>query len=105
MLRVIGFYRWSEGATFDHEYYNSKHMRLTQRLLAPHGLVRLESDRYLLSASPVSGQIIAASNAYFSSESSAQAAMAAAGSALMADVANYTDLKPELHFVDVVSHG
>ncbi len=105
MLKVIGFYRWSEGATFDHEYYNSMHMRLTQRLLAPHGLVRLESDRYILSTSPVAGQIIAASNAYFSSASIAQAAMAAVGSALVADVTNYTNLKPELHFVNVVSHG
>ena len=105
MLKVIGFYRWSGGATFDHEYYNSKHMSLTQRLLAPHGLARLESDRYVLSGPPVPGQIIAASNAYFPSASIAQAAMTAVGSSLMADVANYTNLKPELHFVDVVSHG
>lgn len=105
MLKVIGFYRWSEDGKFDHEYYNSKHMSLTQRLLAPHGLVRLESDRYVLSGPPGPGQIIAASNAYFPSAAISRAAMAAVGSTLMADVANYTNLRPELHFVDVVSHG
>ncbi len=56
MLRVIGFYRWSDDASFDHEYYNSKHMHLTHELLTPYGLIRLESDRYLLSAAPVKGR-------------------------------------------------
>lgn len=105
MLRVIGFYRWSDDASFDHEYYNSKHMHLTHELLTPYGLIRLESDRYLLSAAPVKGQIIAASNAYFSSISTAQAALSAVGHLLMEDVKNYTTLKPELHFVDVFEHG
>jgi uncharacterized protein (TIGR02118 family) len=104
MLRVIGFYRWSKDASFDHAYYNAKHMHLTRELLTPHGLIRLESDRYLLSAPPVEGQIIAASNAYFSSVSAAQAALSAVGHLLLEDVKNYTTLKPELHFVEVVSH-
>jgi hypothetical protein len=35
MIRVIGFYRWSDGANFDHEYYNGEHMRLTKEALTP----------------------------------------------------------------------
>lgn len=42
MIRVIGFYRWKDGATFNHEYYNSEHMRVTKQALLPHGLLRLE---------------------------------------------------------------
>lgn len=105
MLRVIGIYRWADGATFNHEYYNSEHMQLTRRLLAPHGLLRLESDRYISSASPVTGDVIAASNAYFPSVDVAQAAIAAVGGDLMEDLKNYTNLRPELRFAVVSSHG
>ncbi|MDE2430671.1 MAG: EthD family reductase [Burkholderiales bacterium] len=96
MIRVIGFYRWKEGANFNHEYYRSEHMRLTKEALLPHGLLRLESDQYLSKRTPVEGEIIAASNAYFPSIDVAQAAMAAAGAALMSDVPNYTNLQPEI---------
>jgi len=104
MVRVIGLYRWLDGATFDHEYYNSKHMQLTLKLLSPRGLVRLESDRYLAAAPPIAGDIIAASNAYFPSIEAARAALTAAGGELMADVPKYTTLRPQLHFVAVTSH-
>ena len=105
MIRVVGFYRWVDGATFDHEYYNSEHMRLTRELLGPRGLLRLESDRYLSGAPPVAGEIIAASHAYFPSMDIARSAVAAAAGALMTDVAKYTSLKPELLFAEVSSHG
>ena len=104
MIRVIGFYRWSEGAIFDHEYYNSQHMRLTKESLAPHGLLRLESDRYVSPKPPVAGEIIAASSAYFASLESAQTAMAEVGAILLADVSKYTDLKPEVRLAMVATH-
>lgn len=105
MLRVIGFYRWTEGAIFNHEYYSSEHMRLTKELLTPHGLLRLESDKYISGDEPAAGEIIAASNAYFGSAAAAQAAISAVGGSLMADVVNYTNLKPELRFAVVTEHG
>ena len=105
MIRVVGFYRWIDGATFDHEYYHSAHMQLTKELLAPRGLLRLESDRYILSAAPVAGDIIAASNAYFPSVDAARAALAAVGGTLMSDTLNYTSLKPEIRLASVTSHG
>ncbi|WP_445147022.1 EthD family reductase [Dyella sp. Tek66A03] len=104
MIRVIGFYRWKDGATFDHDYYNSAHMRLTKQALSPHGLLRLESDRYVSAKSPVAGDIIAASNAYFPSIEVAQSALAAAGAALTADLSNYTNLTPELRLSVVTDH-
>lgn len=105
MIRVIGFYRWIEGANFNHEYYNAEHMRLTQNALAPHGLLRLESDRYISTRPPLAGEIIAASNAYFPSLEIAQAAMTVAGAALIADVPNYTNLKPEIRLCIVTTHS
>lgn len=105
MIRIIGFYRWSEGASFNHEYYNSEHMRLTKDALTPHGLLRLESDRYISPKPPVAGEIIAASNAYFPSVEIAQAALAAVGAVLMADVPRYTNLKPEIQLSLVTAHA
>ncbi|GAC1651670.1 MAG: hypothetical protein NVS9B15_11990 [Acidobacteriaceae bacterium] len=104
MIRVTGLYRWSDGATFDHEYYNSEHMRITKEALKPHGLLRLESDRFIFSEPSVPGEIIAASNAYFPSVVVAQVALAAAGAVLMADVPKYTNLKPEIRLSAVTSH-
>ncbi len=104
MIRVIGFYRWMEGANFNHEYYDAEHMRLTQETLAPHGLLRLESDRYISTRPPLTGEIIAASNAYFPSIEIAQAAMMLVGATLMADVPNYTNLKPEIRLCIVTTH-
>ena len=104
MVRVNGLYRWEDGAHFDHAYYNTEHMRVTREALAPHGLLRLESDRVLTSGAPVPGQIIAATNAYFATIEAAQAAMMAAAQTLMANVRQYTNLTPQVHMSVVTSH-
>lgn len=105
MIRVIGIYRWEDGAHFDHAYYHAEHMKVTKDALSPHGLIRLESDRFLSLSAPVPGQIVAATNAYFPSVETAQAAMAAAAPVLMANVSNYTNLKPQIHFAAVTVHA
>ena len=105
MIRVIGVYRWVEGASFNHDYYNSTHMQTTKELLSPFGLIKLESDRFVVGEPPRPGAIIAASHAYFPSLEVAKNAVASTGAALMADVPNYTDLKPELSFAMVENHG
>ncbi len=104
MIRVIGFYRWTSGAVFDHDYYHSQHMKLTRELLQPFGLIRLESDRYLSPKAPRDGDVIAASNAYFETIEAAQTAMAAVGTQLMSDVPKYTTLTPEVRMASVNPH-
>lgn len=96
MIRVTGLYIWQEGASFDHEYYNGRHMELTKELLLPHGLIRLESDRFLLAKAPRPGDIVAASYAYFETADMAQRAMGIVGQALLQDVPNYTTLLPDI---------
>jgi uncharacterized protein (TIGR02118 family) len=104
MIRVIGFYRWQEGAIFNHDYYNKEHMEFAKEKLLPYGLLRLESDSYLSATPPQPGDIIAATNAYFASFDKAQAAVAAVGSDLMENVPKYTNLKPELKMSVVTTH-
>jgi uncharacterized protein (TIGR02118 family) len=104
VIRVTGFYRWTDGASFDHEYYNSAHMALTREQLLPLGLVRLESDRFISGTAPKPGEIVAASHAYFRDIAQAQAALASAGKVLMSDVPKYTTLVPEIRMSVVTSH-
>lgn len=104
MVRVIGHYRWFDGAHFDHAKYRDSHMPLTARLLQPLGLRKLESDQSLAGQEPKPGQIIASSVAYFDTAQDAQTALASAGMALMADVASYSNISPELHIAAVSLH-
>ena len=102
MVRVTGFYTWRDGATFDHEYYAGPHMALTREQLAPHGLRRLESDRFLVSP-PKPGDLIAASHAYFDTLPAAHV-LRAAGKILLADAPKYTNLTPDMKVSVVTSH-
>ena len=104
MMRVTGFYRWAEGAHFDHAYFNAEHGRITREALRSLGLLRLESDQFLSPKAPVVGEIVASTNAYFADLATAQTALAKAGGVLMADVPNYTNLQPEIRFSKVSSH-
>ena len=57
MIKVTAVYRWREGATFNHDYYHSEHMRIARAALQPLGLVRRrilapEAMRYVCLYSP-----------------------------------------------------
>ena len=97
-------YRWSDGAHFDHAYDGSKHMEIAEQLLRPLGVIRLESNRTVLERSPKPATVIASSTVYFASVAAAQAAVAKAGAALLADVSNYSNIGPELHVSEVAVH-
>jgi uncharacterized protein (TIGR02118 family) len=105
MVRVIGFYKWKRGARFDHQYYRTKHMAMARDLLQPLGLLKLESDEFLVIGEAQEGVIIAATYAYFETPGAARAALAAAGPALLKSVPEYTDLLPELVMSQVTAHA
>jgi uncharacterized protein (TIGR02118 family) len=104
MIRVTKYYRWQSSGSFDRDYYNKQHMKLTREQLIPYGLERLESDHRVSSRAPTEGEIIAACHAYFRSFEEARAAMTAAGPTLMRDSARYTNLMPEIRFSAVTAH-
>lgn len=104
MIKVTALYRWREGAHFDHDYYHSEHMRIARAALQPLGLVRLESDRVLYPGAPRPGQVVALTNAFFASLSEAQAAATQSAAVLTADIPNYTNLRPESYFAQMLGH-
>jgi uncharacterized protein (TIGR02118 family) len=105
MIRVTGFFRWEADAVFNHDYFRDEHMRLVRDLLAPLGLVRLESDKLFAEEAPALGQLVAATSAYFSSLTEAQVAVSSVCSALRADLHNFTTLQPEIHCGAVATHA
>lgn len=94
MIRLSVFYPSSEGATFDHDYYRTKHVPLCT---STWGLAGAEIDK------GVDGPNVAAVHFKFESLEALQAAMGAPGTAdILADVANYTDIAPVLQISEIV---
>lgn len=94
MIRLSVFYPQTEGATFDHDYYRNHHVPLAVKTW---GLDRAEIDRGL------DGPYVAAVHFRFPSREAMNAAMGAEGtSAVMADVANYTNIPPVLQTSEIV---
>ncbi|MEZ5317811.1 MAG: hypothetical protein R2752_10455 [Vicinamibacterales bacterium] len=104
MVRAIGIYRWKEGAVFDHARYRAEHLQTARALLEPLGLLRLESDEFVLGPRPGDGAIIAATYAYFESPATARAALSATGAALTESVSACTNLVPEVALGVVTTH-
>ncbi|MFY3386122.1 EthD family reductase [Paracidovorax sp. MALMAid1276] len=104
MIKVTAVYRWHEGAHFNHDYYHSEHMRIARAALQPRGLLRLESDRVLYPGEPRPGQVVALTNAFFGDLQHAQAAAKETLAELAADVPNYTNIRPESYFAQMLQH-
>jgi uncharacterized protein (TIGR02118 family) len=95
MIRFSVFYPATDGATFDHDYYRTKHVPLC---CDTWGLDAAQIDRGL------NGPNVAAVHFLFESTGAMDAAMANPGTAeIMADLANYTTITPVLQVSDVVS--
>ena len=94
MIRVTVTYPVTEGASFDHDYYRSTHVPLAAKAWNP---VRTEIDK------GVNGPNVAAVHMVFSSMDAFQAALQSPGTAdVMADVANYTTITPEMQISEIV---
>lgn len=94
-------YPKGDNSTFDHEYYTNTHLPLCQRLFGEHGL-RGTVLRTAQGAAPGSGDLNHAElDLVFGSAEELQAALAAGGREVTADVANYTNAKPGMSFSEI----
>jgi uncharacterized protein (TIGR02118 family) len=95
MIRLSVFYPATEGATFDHDYYRTKHVPLA---CGAWGLDGAEIDK------GVDGPYVAAVHFKFDSPAALQNAMGSEKTgAVLADVANYTNIVPVLQTSEIVS--
>jgi uncharacterized protein (TIGR02118 family) len=102
MFKVSVMYPNAEGATFDHDYYRDRHMPMVADRLGG-ALRRWTVDRGLGGGAPGSPPAFVASCAlYVDTVEAFQAAMAAHGASIMADVPNYTNIEPRIEVSEVV---
>jgi uncharacterized protein (TIGR02118 family) len=95
MIRLSVYYPTTDGAAFDHDYYQDKHVPLAVQTW---GLDGAEIDK------GVDGPYVAAVHFRFESLEALGAAMGAEGTgAVLADVANYTTITPVLQTSEIVS--
>lgn len=89
MIKVSVLYPNADGVTFDIDYYCATHLPLAQSLIgAPLKGVSAELGI------PGQGPYIAMGHLLFESVEDFQAALAAHGPALLADIPNYTNTRP-----------
>lgn len=99
-IRVSVLYPAAESARFDHAYYAATHMPMAGKLLKP---VRYEVDRGLGGGAPgAPAPYVAGCHFWYANLADFQAAFGAAAAALMADIPNYTDIKPVIQISEIV---
>ena len=97
MIKLSVLYPSSEDATFDHDYYRDKHVPLAVKSW---GLSGAQIDNGL------DGPYVAAVHFEFDSIEALQTALSAeATGAVMADVANYTNITPVTQTSEIVPFG
>jgi uncharacterized protein (TIGR02118 family) len=94
MIRFSVLYPSTEGATFDHDYYRTKHVPLAVQTW---GLDGAEIDK------GISGPYVAAVHFTFATQEAMDAALGGEGTgAVMADMANYTTIAPVIQTSEIV---
>lgn len=96
MIRISAIYPNEEGSRFDGPYYTANHEPFARRLLAPLGLAGLST---LLGEAALDGgppPFWAIAELHFATREAFDAAIAAVGEALFADIPNYTNVTPVL---------
>jgi uncharacterized protein (TIGR02118 family) len=103
MIRVTVSYPTQPGSHFNLDYYLKTHMPLVDEKLGPHGLSKWEILQGVsgpVHGSPAKYQIQA--NLTFPSLAAMQAALGAEGAVVMADIPNFTDVKPDVQIYQVI---
>ena len=102
MIRVLVLYPQTEGARFDHDYYEGKHMPFLREKLRPLGMVRAEIDRGIAGGSGPPAPFVAAAHLIFETVDQFQKAFESVGNELMVDIPNYTDIEPQIQISEMI---
>jgi len=101
MIKVTVYYANSEGSRFDIDYYCNVHMPMV-RARCGGALKGMDIDRGVSGGAPGSSAPYACmGHLYFDSVESFQAAFGPHAKEILADVPNYTDVKPSMQISEV----
>jgi uncharacterized protein (TIGR02118 family) len=102
MIKVSVMYPNTAGARFDHDYYRDKHMPMLKEKMGD-ACKSYTIDKGLAGGAPgAPAPYIGMCHIYCDSVESFQSAFGPHAKAIMADIANYTDLKPVMQISEVV---
>jgi len=92
MIRLSVLYPATPNSKFDWDYYLGPHLVLAEKLLRPHGLIKIEVDRGIGAFPPGAAfPFHAVGHLLFPSQEALEAAMAATAPALIEDQMKYYD--------------
>ncbi len=94
MFRVSVMYPKQEGATFDFDYYRTKHMELVRQLLKPFGLIKTEVDKGISGGRQQSAPYICVGHLYFGTKDGYDRGVAEVGSIMRGDIPNFSNVSP-----------
>ncbi|MDR6539004.1 EthD family reductase [Variovorax soli] len=102
MIKVSVMYPNNAGARFDHDYYRDKHMPMLKQKMGD-ACKSYTIDKGLAGGAPGSpAPYVGMCHIFCDSVESFQAAFGPHAKAIMADIANYTDLTPVMQISEVV---
>lgn len=102
MIKVSVMYPYSAGCRFDHDYYRDRHMPMLRDKMGEHCL-RYAIDRGVAGATPgADPAFVAMCHIYCTSLEAFNAGFGPSAKAIMADVPNYTDIRPQMQVSEVV---
>lgn len=96
MICISALYPNTPGSRFDADYYVAKHTPFAHDLLGPHGLVSIRTTLGISGLDGAAPPFWVIAEMVFVSRQTFDAAMAACGATLFADIVNYTDVSPVL---------
>ena len=94
MIKVSVLYPNSASCKFDMDYYLARHMPMVQQKLGP-ACKRVAVEEGIAGGAPgAPATYVAMGHLYFETADAFQSAFAPHAQAIMADIANYTDIQP-----------
>lgn len=103
MIRITVLYPNEAGKKFDLDYYVNRHMKLVRDRLQSFGLVRTEVDKGLGGGAPgAPAPYVALGHVYVETLDGFQKGMSQHGKEIMADIANYTNIQPQIQISEIV---
>ena len=94
MFKVSVMYPNHAGAEFNFDYYKTTHMELVRQHLKPFGLLKTGVDRGISSGGDQPAPYICIGHLFFETADGYDKGIAAAGSILRGDIANFTNVTP-----------
>ena len=102
MIKVSVMYPYAPGARFDHDYYRDRHMPMLKARMGD-ACLSYTVDKGISGGAPGSPPAyIGMCHIFAESVQAFQAAFGPHAKEILADIANYTDLKPTMQISEVV---